>query len=164
MIGHGCTFGAATSVGSKEEGEEEPLQVPDNSVFYGEPLQHRVAGEKPAVCTENYENAPDMILILVLFLISAAVPADRLFSKDPSKLPSHKVVHDEETRGRELELLNNRSNFACFNSFAEMYHSFGLVIFLTALCSSVFYKHFIYIFVLQNLLIISKPAFISKII
>jgi len=69
VIPNGCTFGAATSVGmgrdvlesgkmlgSGSGGSEKNLpiretSVLDNSVFYGEPLKHRIAGEKPAMQT-----------------------------------------------------------------------------------------------------------------
>jgi len=65
VIPNGCTFGAATSVGMGRDvesgkilgsGSEKDLpiretSVLDNSVFYGEPLKHRIAGEKPAMQT-----------------------------------------------------------------------------------------------------------------
>ncbi|ODN04875.1 Dynactin subunit 6 [Orchesella cincta] len=43
-IGNGCVFGAGTKVTPSQA-------VPDNSVFYGEPLKHRLAGERPSAQT-----------------------------------------------------------------------------------------------------------------
>jgi len=52
IIPNGCVFGAGTFVGIPEkdqiELDKEGLPVPENSVFFGEPLKHRIAGEKPA--------------------------------------------------------------------------------------------------------------------
>jgi len=42
IVGNGCVFGAETKVTPSQT-------VPDNSVFYGEPLKHRLAGERPSV-------------------------------------------------------------------------------------------------------------------
>jgi len=39
LVGSGCTFGAGTKITS-------PGVVPDNSVFSGEPLRHRIASER----------------------------------------------------------------------------------------------------------------------
>lgn len=69
VVPSGCMFGAATRVGStthnnsstttsredKEPGAESGEEIaetslPENSVFYGVPWKHRIAGEKPAVC------------------------------------------------------------------------------------------------------------------
>jgi len=41
-VQNGCVFGAGTKITA-------PTAVTDNSIFFGNPLQHRIAGERPAV-------------------------------------------------------------------------------------------------------------------
>ena len=41
-VSNGCVFGAATKI-------SQPTSIAENSVFYGEPLKHRIASERPAV-------------------------------------------------------------------------------------------------------------------
>jgi len=53
----GCVFGAGTRVGNEntnsegkgDENEEAGTKLQDNSVFFGQPLRLRIAGEKPPV-------------------------------------------------------------------------------------------------------------------
>lgn len=47
IVGNGCVFGAGTKVTPSQA-------VTDNSVFYGEPLKHRLAGERPSVRLNMY--------------------------------------------------------------------------------------------------------------
>ncbi|CAG7819842.1 unnamed protein product [Allacma fusca] len=44
IVSNGCVFGAGTRV-------TQPTSVVDNSVFSGDPLKHRIAGERPAAQT-----------------------------------------------------------------------------------------------------------------
>jgi dynactin-6 len=41
VIGTGCTFGAGTKIMS-------PITIPDNSVFFGDPVRDRIAADKPS--------------------------------------------------------------------------------------------------------------------
>ena len=43
-VGNGTSFGAGTTVNP-----DECLSVPDNSVFYGDPLCYRIANDRPQV-------------------------------------------------------------------------------------------------------------------
>lgn len=57
-VGNGCVFGAGTQVTPSQT-------VADNSVFYGEPLKHRLAGERPSVRQLN---------ILIYYASSLVIP------------------------------------------------------------------------------------------
>lgn len=46
-VGNGTSFGAGTTVTTQES-------IPDNSVFFGNPLRHRIANDRPQVKTGSY--------------------------------------------------------------------------------------------------------------
>lgn len=58
VVGNNCTFGAGTKLHS-------PFVVEEHSVFFGDPIRHRICLDKPPVVSRNIYT---IILIHQMFL------------------------------------------------------------------------------------------------